>query len=61
MDPEDPLYGLDKRLKNMELDDESRRILVEKLKEASEKMKLTLDDRQSNLDQKMQSAGGKKK
>ena len=39
MDPNDPLYGLEQRLKNLELDEESKRIIKEKLEEASQKMK----------------------
>ena len=35
MDPEDPLFGLEKRLKNMALDEESRKIIREKLDEAN--------------------------
>jgi hypothetical protein len=45
VDPEDPLYGLDQRLRNMNLDDESRRIIKEKLHEASERVKNVLEDR----------------
>lgn len=56
VDPEDPLYGLDQRLKNMNLDDESRRIIKEKLEEASQKVKLAIEERQKNLDGKL--AGG---
>ena len=39
MDPNDPLYGLEQRLKNLDLDEESRRIIKEKLEEASSKIK----------------------
>ena len=56
MDPEDPLFGLEKRLKNMALDEESRRIIREKLDEANQKIKLALEERQKNLDVKL--AGG---
>lgn len=45
MDPNDPLYGLDMRLRNLELDDESRKIIKEKLEEANNKMKHILEDR----------------
>ena len=56
VDPDDPLFGLEQRLKNMNLDDESRRIIREKLDEANQKIKLTLEERQKNLDTKL--AGG---
>ena len=56
VDPEDPLYGLEQRLKNMNLDEESRRIIREKLDEANHKVKFALDERQKNLDVKL--AGG---
>ena len=56
VDPEDPLYGLEQRLKNMSLDEESRRIIREKLDEANQKVKFALDERQKNLDVKL--AGG---
>ena len=39
VDPNDPLYGLDQRLRNLDLDDESRRIIKEKLGEANNKIK----------------------
>lgn len=40
----------------MNLDEESRRIIKDKLLEANEKIKLALEDRQKNLDAKL--AGG---
>jgi hypothetical protein len=62
VDPEDPLYGLNQRLKNLNLDEESRRILREKLEEASNRIKSALEDRQRNLDSKLgDKAGGAKK
>ena len=56
VDPEDPLYGLEQRLRNMNLDEESRRIIRDKLEEANNKVKQALEDRQKNLDTKL--AGG---
>ena len=53
VDPEDPLYGLNQRLKNMNLDEESMRIIKEKLLEANDRVKQALEDRQKNLDSKM--------
>ena len=53
IDPEDPLYGLDQRLKNMKLDDDTRRIIKEKLEESNVRIKMALDDRQKNLDSKL--------
>lgn len=57
MDPEDPLYGLDQRLRNMNLDEDSRRIIKEKLEEANNRIKTALDDRQKNLDSKLGDKG----
>lgn len=62
VDPEDPLYGLDQRLKGLALDDESKRIIKDKLNEASAKIKQGLEQRQANLDAKINAAPpGKKK
>lgn len=56
VDPDDPLFGLEQRLRNMNLDEESKRIIKEKLEEANNKIKTALEDRQKNLDNKL--AGG---
>lgn len=62
VDPEDPMYGIDQRLKSLQLDDESTRIIKEKLQEAQGKIKLGLEQRQANLDAKINAAPpGKKK
>ena len=37
----------------MNLDDDSRRIIKEKLEEANNRIKFALEDRQKNLDSKM--------
>jgi len=58
VDPDDPLYGLDHRLKNLNLDDESRRIIKDKLEEANQRIKGALEDRQKNLDAKIQGGAG---
>lgn len=58
VDPDDPLYGLDHRLKNLNLDEESRRIIKDKLEEANQRIKGALDDRQKNLDAKIQGGAG---
>ena len=39
VDPEDPLYGLEQRLQGLVVDDESKRIIKDKLVEASNKIK----------------------
>lgn len=39
VDPEDPLYGLEQRLQGLNVDDESKRIIKDKLAEASNKIK----------------------
>ncbi len=43
VDPEDPLYGLDQRLKGLALDEASKRIIKDKLTEASNKIKQGLE------------------
>ncbi len=45
VDPEDPLYGLEQRLRGLGMDDESKRIIKTKLKEASLKIKMGLEQR----------------
>ncbi|CDW89368.1 UNKNOWN [Stylonychia lemnae] len=58
IDPDDPLYGLEQRLRHMNLDEDSRRIIKEKLEEANSKIKNALEDRQRNLDSKLGDKGG---
>ena len=61
-DPEDPLYGLEQRLQGLHLDDESRKVIKDKLLEATNKIKHGLEQRQSSLDAKLAAATiGKKK
>jgi len=56
------MYGIDQRLKSLQLDDESTRIIKEKLQEAQSKIKQGLEQRQTNLDAKINAAPpGKKK
>ena len=43
VDPDDPLFGLDYRLKDLNLDEESKRIIKVKLQEASAKIKAGLE------------------
>ena len=45
VDPENPLFGLDERLRDMNLDEESLRILKAKLNEANHKVKDALEER----------------
>lgn len=52
------MYGLEQRLRGMNLDDESRRIIKEKLEEANNRIKSALDDRQRNLDSKLGNQAG---
>ena len=60
IDPEDPLYGIDERLKYTKLDDDTKLVIKQKLIEAQEKVKDQLEQRQNNLADKLV-AGGKKK
>ena len=60
VDPDDPLYGLEQRLKYSDLDEDTKNIIKQKLAEAKEKINEQLEQRQQNLDQKL-AAGGKKK
>ncbi len=61
VDPENPLYGLEERLRNMNLDEESLRIVKDKLMHANNKIKNALEDRQKNLDSKLGEKQGAKK
>ena len=45
VDPDDPLFGLDLRLKDLNLDEESKRIIKLKLQEANAKIKAGLEQR----------------
>ena len=45
VDPEDPLYGLEQRLKHTNLDDMTKSIIRSKLQEAQGKIKHNLDAR----------------
>ena len=53
IDPDDPMYGLRERLCNMGMDEESKKIVIERLMEANEKVKTGLIDRQTNLESKL--------
>ena len=53
VDPNDPLYGLDARMAQLDLDDDSKAVLRTKLVEASNKIKEGLEKRQVDLDTKM--------
>lgn len=53
-DPNDPLYGLDERLANLNLNEDTRQMLKIKLIEASKKIQQGLETRQAELDAKLQ-------
>ena len=53
IDPDDPLYGLEQRMANLDLDEESKAVLRAKLIEASNRIKEGLDKRQQDLDAKL--------
>ena len=55
VDPDDPLYGLDQRLSELTINEESKRIIREKLIAASNKIKTGLESRQTDLDAKIAS------
>ena len=46
IDPDDPLYGLEQRLAELDIDEESKAVLKRKLLEAGHKIKQGLEDRQ---------------
>jgi TRAP-type C4-dicarboxylate transport system substrate-binding protein len=48
-------------LKNIDLDEESRKIIKEKLEEANNRIRNALEDRQKNLDSKLANPAGAKK
>ena len=53
VDPNDPLYGLEARLAQLDLDEDSKNVLRAKLVEASNKIKEGLEKRQTDLDTKL--------
>jgi hypothetical protein len=52
-DDEDPLTGLEERLKSVNLDEESKNLIKTKLEEISGKIRGNLDDRQKVLEDKI--------
>lgn len=61
LDPSDPLYGLEARMAKLDLDEESKTVLRNKLIEASGRIKEGLDKRQTDLDAKLAAMPGKKR
>ena len=53
IDPDDPLYGLDQRLSELNIAEESKKIIREKLMGANSKIKQGLEARQADLDAKV--------
>ena len=53
VDPNDPLYGLEQRMGRLDLDEDSKAVLRNKLLEASNRIKEGLDKRQVDLDTKL--------
>ena len=53
VDPNDPLYGLEQRLAELDLDEDSKNVLKAKLVEASSKIKEGLEKRQNDLDSRL--------
>lgn len=53
IDPEDPLYGLEQRLADLDIAEESKKIIRDKLMEAGNKIKTGLEARQVDLDTKI--------
>jgi hypothetical protein len=53
IDPEDPLYGLEQRLKYANLDDDTKAIIKQKLAQTKERIHEQLEQRQHNLDSKL--------
>ena len=45
IDPDDPMYGLRERLCNIGMDEESKKLVIERLMEANDKVKTGLLDR----------------
>jgi hypothetical protein len=53
IDPNDPLYGIDERLAQLTISEESKHMLKQKLMQASNKIKDGLETRQKDLETKM--------
>jgi len=57
IDPEDPLYGLEDRLKHQALDPESKKVIINKLMDAQSQVKSKLANRRADMESRL----GKKK
>ena len=53
VDPNDPLYGLEQRLKHTNLDDITKSVIKSRLKNAHAKINDQLDARRENLETKL--------
>ena len=53
LDPEDPLYGLNERLSQLAINEESKAVIKAKLLETNNKIKEKLLARQENMEQKI--------
>jgi len=53
IDPDDPIYGVKERIANLPLDEASKQLIIDRLLEASSKVKTGLLDRQTNLESKV--------
>ena len=61
VDPNDPLYGLDERLAKLNLDENSKAVLRQKLIEAGKSIQEGLEKRQADLDTKVNAMPAKKR
>jgi hypothetical protein len=53
VDPNDPLYGLEQRLKHTSLDDMTKQVIKSRLIDAQKKINENLETRQVNLESKL--------
>ena len=58
---EDPLAGLEERLSKLELDDQSKMIITQKLNQFNQKIQQTVQEREAALEEKLSAPPGKKK
>ena len=53
LDPDDPLFGLDQRLRSLMINEDTKKVIKTKLQEASLKIKESLRQRQETLETRL--------
>jgi hypothetical protein len=58
---EDPMAGLEERLSKLDLDEQSKMIITQKLGQFNQKIQQTVQEREAALEEKLSAPAGKKK